>query len=316
MSYEAESIHTPVMVSAVLACLASGDEAAALEGWVVDGTLGLGGHTRALLEAFPGVRVLGIDQDPAALELARARLAGHVQRVAIARGRLSQLGELVDHAGITAPIGMLLDLGANSLHFDRPERGFSFQVDGPLDMRMDPDRGRTAADIVNHWDEEDLADLFFYEGGEHRSRHVARAIVDSRRRAPFLRTMALADLIARTIGARATARIHPATRCFQALRRAVNEEGDELQEALRFADERLADGGRLVVIGFHSGEDGMVKRFLAEGAREGRWQIVTKKPLAPSGSEVHANPRARSARLRCGRRLRPGARSGPEGSVR
>lgn len=304
MSHEARSIHEPVMVPAVLACLAGEGERSALAGWVLDGTLGIGGHARAILEAFPGVRVLGVDQDPEVLGLARERLAPFGSRVVLERGRMSQLDEVAGRAGVGRPVGMLLDLGANSLHFDRPERGFSFQADGPLDMRMDPDRERTAADIVNHWDETDLADLLYYEGGERRSRAIARAILESRRRAPFLRTAALADLIARTVGERTSGRIHPATRTFQALRRAVNEEGEELLAGLRFADERLTHRGRLVVISFHSGEDGMVKRFLAEGARDDRWEVVTRRPLEPSAGEVRSNPRARSARLRCGLRVR------------
>ena len=186
--------------------------------------------------------------------------------------------------------GMLLDLGASSLQLDTPERGFSFSADAPLDMRMDPDRPRTAADIVNRWDEDDLADLFFHEGGETRSRRVAAAIVEARRRAPLLRTLALADLIERTLG---RAKLHPATRVFQALRRAVNEEGEELGAGLAVARDWLVDGGRLAVISFHSGEDAVVKRFLSEGAAEGEWRLAGRKPLRPGQAEV-----ARCAHLR------------------
>jgi 16S rRNA (cytosine1402-N4)-methyltransferase len=219
---------------------------------------------------------------------------------------MSELAHLMRDAGIGRPRAMLFDLGVSSLQLDRAERGFSFAADGPLDMRMDPERERTAADIVNAWDEADLADLFFYEGGETRSRAVARAIVESRRRAPFLRTAALADQIAGALGSRSprAGKVHPATRCFQALRRAVNEEGDELLAGLDAAEEWLEDGGRLVVISFHSGEDRSVKHFLGAGARRGRWKPVTKKPLAPSREEGARNRRARSARLRAGERLR------------
>jgi 16S rRNA (cytosine1402-N4)-methyltransferase len=291
----------------VLAALAAERAPDALAGWVVDATLGAGGHARAVLETFPGVRLFGVDQDPEALEEARAALAPFGERARILHGRISELEERMDEAGVRDPVGMLFDLGASSLQLDRPERGFSFQVDGPLDMRMDPRRERTAADIVNRWDEADLADLFYYEGGEHRSRRVARAVVESRRRAPFQRTMPLADLIAHVVG-RHGERIHPATRCFQALRRAVNEEGEELYRGLQIAEGTLADGGRLVAISFHSGEDRMVKRFLGEGAREGRWRLATKKPARPEPSELRANPRSRSARLRAGVRTREPAR--------
>ena len=166
---------------------------------------------------------------------------------------------------------MLFDLGVSSLQLDRKERGFSFQSDGPLDMRMDPSRDRTAADIVNGWDEGDLADLFYYEGGETRARARSRGpLAEGRRRAPYLRTGALAEAIASALGPVARAsKIHPATRVFQALRRAVNEEGEELIAGLAAAERLLAPGGTLVVVGFHSGEDREVKRFFAEGSREG-----------------------------------------------
>ena len=300
-------VHVPVLVPEVLAALDGAKDAPPLAGWVVDGTLGAGGHTRAILEAFPDVRVLGVDQDPDALGEARAQLANFEARVELRRGRISQIPELCAALEIEQVSGMLFDLGANSLHFDRAERGFSLMADGPLDMRMDPARERTAADIVNRWDEADLADLFYYEGGEHRSRPIARALVQARRRAPFLRTLALAELIARTVGG--GGRVHPATKVFQALRRAVNEEGEELERGLAAAEALLADGGRLAVLTFHSGEDGMVKRYLAEGARAGRFELESKKPVAPTNAEVRANPRARSARLRAAVRTRSDARS-------
>lgn len=301
---DSERVHTPVLVQAVLSSFAGENPTETLEGWIVDGTLGAAGHARHVLETFPGVRLFGIDQDPEILRVAERELAPFGERVVTRRARVSQLAELLHDEGIEGAVGFLLDLGASSLHFDRAERGFSFQADGPLDMRMDPDRERTAADIVNQWDEEDLADLFYYEGGEHGSRRVASAIVEARRRVPFLRTGALADVIARALGGGRAQRIHPATRTFQALRRAVNEEGEELIAGLEIAQESLADGGRLVVISFHSGEDAIVKRFLAERAREGIWLPVSKKAIGPETTERRANPRARSARLRCGVRLR------------
>jgi 16S rRNA (cytosine1402-N4)-methyltransferase len=168
-------------------------------------------------------------------------------------------------------------------------------------MRMDPTRARTAAEIVNHWDEADLADLFFHEGGDRRARRIARAIVEARRRAPFLRTGALADLIAHV--APASGKTHPATRSFQALRRAVNEEGEELIAALAAAESSLDHGARLAVISFHSGEDGVVKRFFARGARLGAWRILTRKPIVPGREEQRANRRSRSAAMRVAERV-------------
>jgi 16S rRNA (cytosine1402-N4)-methyltransferase len=303
MSERSSQVHVPVLLGEVLEALRGPQPADELQGWIVDGTVGAGGHARALLEQFPGVRLFGVDQDPEVLAHARASLADFGARVRFCQARISQLYPRLCEAGVEPVVGFLLDLGANSLHFDRPERGFSLQADGPLDMRMDPTRTRTAADIVNRWDEEDLADLFFYEGDERNSRAIAHAIVESRVRAPFTRTVPLAELIARCQG-RARGRIHPATRCFQALRRAVNEEGEELRHGLSVAERVLADGGRLAVITFHSLEDGFVRKVLQERAREGSWLLATKKPLGPGAAERRANPRARSALLRCAVRVR------------
>jgi 16S rRNA (cytosine1402-N4)-methyltransferase len=244
--------------------------------------------------------LLGVDQDPEAIAIARERLTSFGRRVRIRQGRMSGLSRLIRKEQIEPPIGVLFDIGVSSMQLDVGERGFSFQVDGPLDMRMDPTRDRTAADIVNQWDEGDLADLFFHEGGEHRARRVARAIVEGRRRAPFLRTLALADVVARAVGEEASSgRIHPATKTFQALRRAVNEEGEELLGGLAAAMHWLADGGRLVVITFHSGEDGEVKRFLADAAKQGEAKLVTKRPLVAARG-------ARPAHLRAAERTRTG----------
>ena len=305
-------VHVPVLLGEVLEALRGERDAATLTGWVVDGTVGAGGHARALLERFPGLSLFGADQDPEVLALARAELADFGPRVRLCQTRVSQLYPRLAEAGIGPVLGFLLDLGANSLHFDRPTRGFSLQADGPLDMRMDPTRSRTAADIVNRWDEADLADLFYYEGDERNSRAIAHAIVESRARAPFTRTVPLAELIAACQGG-GRARIHPATRCFQALRRAVNEEGEELRHGLRVAERVLADGGRLLVITFHSLEDGFVRKVLQERAREGCWSLVTKKPLGPGAAERRDNPRARSALLRCALRTR--APAAPRGEV-
>lgn len=299
VNHEASSIHVSVMPDETLEHLAlpgPGDH------WIVDLTVGAGGHAERVLEADERTKVLGLDQDEDVLAYAGRRLERFGERVRLVCARMSEAAAVLDEEQIE-PAAFLMDLGANSYHFDQPERGFSFGADGPLDMRMDRSRARTAADIVNHWDEEDLADLLYHEGGERHSRKIARAIVESRRRAPFLRTSALADVIAQARGG-ASGRIHPATRSFQALRRAVNEEGEELLTGLNTVEERLLDGGRLVVISFHEGEDGSVKRYLQAQAREGLWEVVTKKPIAPSHTEVRANVRARSARLRAATRTR------------
>ena len=300
MSRDEKRIHEPVLLRQVLESLAPDPDE--LVGWIVDGTLGAGGHARALLERCPNISLLGLDQDPSLIEVATEHLADFSNRVRVVRGRHSNLAEILSRAGVGRPVGMLLDLGVNSLHLDQAERGFSFQADGPLDMRMDPSRDRTAADIVNNWDEEDLADLFYHEGDERQSRRIARAICAARRRVPFLRTAALADLIANETGG--GGRIHPATRTFQALRRAVNEEGEELLAALQAAEDVLADGARLVVLTFHSGEDKATKRWFSERARDGHWRLVTRKPLGPDPTERRANPRARSAFLRYAVRTR------------
>jgi 16S rRNA (cytosine1402-N4)-methyltransferase len=302
-------VHLPVQAEEVVQYL-GGDDPAGLEGWIVDLTAGAGGHSLRLLDALPRIRLLALDQDPFVLVHARRTLEAHGDRARVRRARMSAVGEVLHAEGIGRVVGFLMDLGASSLQLDSTERGFSFQHDARLDMRMDPDRRRTAADIVNGWDEGDLADLFYYEGGETRARRIARAIVAARRNAPFLRTMALADLVERTVGRRG--RIHPATRVFQSLRRATNEEADELDAALEAADRWLVDGGRLAALAFHSGEGGALKRFFANGVDQGRWRMVTRKPLKPRREEVLANPRARSASLRVAERVRMGARpAGP-----
>jgi 16S rRNA (cytosine1402-N4)-methyltransferase len=301
---EEPPVHVPALLAEVVAAV-GGPAPQSLEGWILDGTLGAGGHGAALLDACPRARLIGIDQDPEVLVHARSRLARFGARARVRHARLSTLERVLQEEGVARVVGVLYDLGASSLQLDHAARGFSFAVDAPLDMRMDPDRPRTAADIVNRWDEDDLADLFLYEGGEPRARKVARAITEARRRAPFLRTLALADLIERTLGrGGARAHLHPATRVFQALRRAVNEEGDELRAGLALAEGWLVHGGRLAVISFHSGEDGAVKRFLADGARAGRWHLLHRKPLRASEEELRSNRRARSAVLRCAERTR------------
>ena len=210
-SVVSDSVHIPVLADEVAALLGGSGGNQRPDGWIVDATLGAGGHSATLLERFPGVRVLGTDQDPEILDVARERLEPFQDRVLLEQARFSDLSRLLRKLRLGRPIGFLMDLGASSLQLDRAERGFSFQFDGPLDMRMDPRRERTAAEIVNTWDESDLADLFFHEGGEGRARRIAAEIVRFRRRVPFRRTGALADLVSHVYG-RSGGRVHPATK--------------------------------------------------------------------------------------------------------
>ncbi len=299
-----QNVHVPVLAEEVVALLGGSGGTQEPHGWIVDGTLGAGGHSAFLLERFPRIRVIGTDQDPVILECARKRLEPFGDRARLVRCRISELSRLLRKLRMERPVGFLFDFGVSSLQLDSPARGFSFQADGPLDMRMDPGRERTAADVVNTWDEADLADLFYYEGGETRSRAIAAEIVRCRRRAPFGRTLVLAELVTRVVGHRG--KVHPATKVFQALRRAVNEEGEELHAALSTAQHWLAEGGVLAAISFHSGEDREVKRFLKAGAAEGEWLLEPKKPVRATHEEQLGNPRARSAVLRGAVRLRGG----------
>jgi len=304
MTPDFKDVHVPVLAEEVVALLGGSGDTLDPSGWIVDATLGAGGHSASLLECFPRIRVLGTDQDPSILECARKRLEPFQDRVRLVPCRISELSRLLRKLRMGRPRGFLFDFGASSLQLDTPSRGFSFQADGPLDMRMDPCRARTAADVVNTWDEADLADLFYHEGGERRSRAIAAEIVRCRRRAAFQRTGALAELIVRIVGR--SGKIHPATRVFQALRRAVNEEGEELLAGLETAEHWLDEGGVLAAISFHSGEDREVKRFLREGVSRERWKLEPKKPLQASREEQRANPRARSAILRGALRVRGG----------
>lgn len=297
------ALHQSVLADEIVHALST-ELSQPVRGWCVDATLGLGGHTERLLAAHPQLKVLGLDQDPRALELARQRLAAYADRCRLRYSRASALASAVAAEQIEPVQALLLDLGVSSMQIDDPARGFSFQADGPLDMRMDPTRPRTAALLINELCESELADLFYYEGGETRSRAIAKAIVDARRQAPFTRTLPLADLIARVVGRGPRAgKIHPATLCFQALRRAVNEEGAELTGALEQARQVLAPGGLLLVISFHSGEDRVVKQSLLQEQSAARFEWVGKGPIEASREECRANPRARSAKLRIARRL-------------
>jgi len=279
-----ERPHQPVMVDDVIRFLGG-------RGTVIDMTLGAGGHAEALLES--GVeRLIGVDRDPEAVEIATERLARFGARFSAVVTRFSQVPaeNRVD--------GVLYDLGVSSMQLDRPERGFSYRAGGPLDMRMGPEGG-SAMDLVNSAGEEELARVIFEYGEERRSRQVAAAIVRARSRSPIATTDELARIVAGAVGGRRGGP-HPARRTFQALRIAVNRELEELTASLPRAAGILAPGGRVVVIAYHSLEDRIVKRYMLG---EPKLQVLTKKPLRPSAAEAGRNPRSRSARLRAAERV-------------
>lgn len=295
--------HVPVLLSEVIAGMAP-----QAGGRYIDATLGGGGHALAMLSAsMPTGRLLGLDADPAALAAAGARLAIYGERATLAHGNFRELGRLAREHGFAAVDGILLDLGVSSHQLDTPERGFSFTNDAPLDMRLDPTQGDTAADLVNGTPEGELADLIYRYGEEHGARRVARFIAEARRKRPIATTAELAELVARALGGR-HGKIHPATRTFQALRIAVNRELESLEAALPQAIELLAPGGRIAVIAFHSLEDRIVKLFFrAEsgygGSERKQLAIITKKPIVATADEARSNPRSRSAKLRIAEKL-------------
>lgn len=309
--------HLPVLVGETLRYLEP-----ERGGLFVDCTLGLGGHTRAILEASPTARVVGIDRDPAALSIARDRLAGFGDRVRLVEGPFTEIRGLLARAGVDDETprvaGILADLGVSSMQLDTPERGFSFRFDAPLDMRMGRG-GPTAADVVNQYAEADLERIFREYGEERQARRISRAIAKARAEGPIDTTARLREVILRSKGIdpnrpgwpRREGRVDPATRVFQALRIEVNRELDELERFLDEAVRLLEQEGRLVVISYHSLEDRIVKNTLRDLARgeidqvtgrplaESRiLEVLTKKPVRPSADEEAANPRARSARLR------------------
>jgi 16S rRNA (cytosine1402-N4)-methyltransferase len=299
--------HVPVLADVVVKLLAP-----AAPGLLVDATLGLGGHSRALLEAAPGFRLLGVDRDPAAVAEARRRLEPHAHRVELVQATFDGVPGLLADRGLPPPAAVLADLGCSSLQLDTPTRGFSFQADGPLDMRMGAG-GAAASDLVNHADEGELVRIFWDYGEERRARAIARAIDRRRRRRPLETTTELARLVEELAPARRGQRIHPATRVFQALRIAVNDELGQLERFLEPTLRTLRPGGRMAVISFHSLEDRIVKQTFAR--LEGRCtcppgfpecrcsperlvEVLTRSPVRPDEAEVAANPRSRSARLR------------------
>ncbi|MFA6603302.1 MAG: 16S rRNA (cytosine(1402)-N(4))-methyltransferase RsmH [Patescibacteria group bacterium] len=267
---------------------------------VVDCTVGAGGHAAAVLErTSPGGRLLGFDLDEAALEAARRHLERFGSRAMLVRENYRNAERVLLSRDFGPVHAALLDLGFSSLAIDDPTRGFSFRFDGPLDMRFDDRDELTAAAIVNGWSADELAEIFVRYGEERYARRIAQAIVAARRRKHLVGTFELVEVIASAVpGDYRRGRLHFATRTFQALRIAVNDELGNLKTALEVFDRRLAPGGRLAVISFHSLEDRIAKQFFAEGERAGTWEILTKKPITPGPEEEAANPRARSAKLR------------------
>jgi len=302
--------HRPVLATEAIELLAP--RAGSL---IVDGTCGGGGHTEAILRT--GADVLALDQDPDAIEFAKARLTSFAGRVTLRRANFREAGAVLDQLSIAQIGGAVLDLGVSSRQLENAARGFSLIRNGPLDMRMDPRQELTAAEIINHYTEENLTRLFRELGEEPAARRLASQIVKARKESPFRETLALANAVEKIVGRHG--RRHPATQVFQALRMEVNDELGALEEGLNVLTSRLEPGGRVAVITFHSLEDRIVKNFFRDRSREWldrpEWpeprrnpmftlQVVTPKPVEPDATEQRANPRSRSAKLRVAERIR------------
>jgi len=283
-------------------------------GIYLDGTLGGAGHARLILEAAPGSRLIGLDRDPAALDKGREVLADFSDQVSLHHRTFDKAGGVLQELGIELIDGMLLDLGVSSHQLDTPDRGFSFRHDAPLDMRMDPTFGETAADVVNQREAEELSRIFFQYGEERYARRIARRIVERRQEEPLTRTGELAELVKGAVpGGYRPSRIHPATRVFQALRIQVNQELEQVETGVARAINLLRPGGRLVVISFHSLEDRIVKNLFREQAKgcicppklpicqcnhQPKVKILTRKGVRATSAELEFNVRSRSAILR------------------
>lgn len=310
-----QTLHQPVMLDEVVSTLAPRDG-----GHYIDATFGNGGYSRAILQSAD-CHLMAIDQDPDAIARGQNLVEEHAPRFTLAHGRFSQMDDLLGHhhpqAATDGVDGIVFDLGVCSTQLDQAERGFSFQKDGPLDMRMSQD-GLDAAEVVNSTAETDLANILFTYGDERASRRIARAIVKARNEAPITRTLQLAEIIHSVMPRPKPGQSDSATRSFQALRIYVNQEMAEIEQALEAAQALLKPDGLLVVVTFHSLEDRIVKKFIANRggkvARPSRhlpeleeapvfFQMVTRKPLLPTDDEIATNPRSRSAKLRAARRL-------------
>jgi 16S rRNA (cytosine1402-N4)-methyltransferase len=298
-------MHQPVLYQEIIHALRPRDS-----GFYIDGTVGAGGHAKGILQASsPSGKLLGFDLDPQALDMAGEHLAHFGERVILVQATYLSLKEQLISLNWPAVDGIVLDLGLSSLQLDAPNRGFSFRLDGPLDMRFDPLSEVQAADLVNELPERELADMIYRYSEERRSREIARAIVKAR---PINTTLQLADLVVKVMP-QGRSRVHPATRTFQALRIATNDELESVRKVLPQAADVLTSGGRLAVISFHSLEDRLVKQYFRQESsncicppeqpvcncdHRALFKLVTRKPIRPKQSEIDANPRARSARLR------------------
>ncbi len=296
-----DEMHRPVLLREALEFLN-----VQANGIYIDATLGAGGHAQEILKRLGSGRLLGLDRDPQALEVAGNNLAGFGEKLIMQHGNFAQIDALHAASGLPPADGIVADLGLSSMQLDDASRGFSFNLPGPLDMRMDPSSETTAADLVNHASERDLADIFLKLGEERHSRRIARAIVKAR---PYRVTTELAQVVTRAIPSRAGLhQIHPATRSFMALRLAVNAELENLEQFLDRVLAVLRPGGRVVILSFHSLEDRRVKQAFRRWQGEGRASILTRKVVRPGDEEVQINPRARSAKLRAAEKQGTGNR--------
>jgi len=298
-------LHTPVLAAEVIEWLRIRPE-----GTYLDATAGTGGHSIEIAQRLTTGRLVAIDRDPQALEIARERLKPWEEKVVLVQAEFSKIGEVAENLKLPPLDGVVADLGISSLELDSPERGFSFRWAGPLDMRMSPDAPLTADEIVNRWPEKELANLLYQKAEERDSRRIARNIVRSR---PIRDTEHLATVVAGGRKARGRQRLHPATKTFLALRIAVNREEEELEQFLSRTPATLSYGGRWIILSYHSLEDRLVKHTFQRLAREGSFRVLTKKVIQPSEKEIASNPRARSAKMRVAEKIAP-AEIRPAGS--
>jgi 16S rRNA (cytosine1402-N4)-methyltransferase len=299
--------HTPVMAEEAVRWLRVEPG-----GTYLDATVGLGGHALQIARQLTTGRLVGMDRDAQAIEIARERLKEYEQKVTLVHANFSKIDEVVQELGLPLLDGLLADLGVSSMQLDTPERGFSFRFAGPLDMRMDLDEATAAVDIVNETAEKELADLLYQLGEERDSRRIARVIVRAR---PIRDTQHLATVVAGARTSRGRQKLHPATKTFLALRIAVNRELEALGQFLDRAPATLSPKGRWVVLSYHSLEDRLVKQQFQRLSREGVLQVLTKHVERPSDAEVAENPRARSAKLRAAEKLEPSLDAGPDEAV-
>jgi 16S rRNA (cytosine1402-N4)-methyltransferase len=290
-------LHTPVLAAEVVEWLRIRPE-----GTYVDATAGTAGHAIEIAKRLTTGRLVAIDRDPKALEIARERLKPYEEKVVLVHAEFSKIGEVAADLKLPLLDGVIADLGISSLELDSPERGFSFRWAAPLDMRMNPDTLVTADEIVNQWSEKELADLLYQKAEERDSRRIARAIVRSR---PIRDTEHLATVVAGARKARGRQKLQPATKTFLALRNAVNREEEELEQFLSRTPATLSIGGRWIVLSYHSLEDRPVKQAFQRLAREGSFDVLTRKVIQPSEEEIRDNPRARSAKMRVAEKIEP-----------